>query len=80
MLKKIIASAVGFGLVAGHTVAATAAPAFNADRAASPVSDAEQMEGLSEAWLIILFGLIAAGIIVLVENNEGDVDDLPASP
>jgi len=38
------------------------------------------MEGASEIWIAIIFALVAAGIIVLIENEEGDIDDLPASP
>ncbi len=80
MLKKIIASTVAAGLLAGNAVAASAAPiAFeSANRAASPVASAEQMEEMSEAWLVLLFAAIAAAIILLVEGSEGT--ELPTSP
>lgn len=80
MIKKIIGSTVVAGAVTLSSVAATAAPiAFeSADRAGSPVADAEAIDGLSEAWLVILFALIAAGVIVLITNGKGN--DLPASP
>lgn len=80
MIKKIIGSTVVAGAVTLSSVAATAAPiAFeSADRAGSPIGDAEAAEGMSEAWLVILFALIAAGIIVLITNGKGN--DLPASP
>lgn len=81
MLKKFIASAVA-GTLAVSSVAAAAAPiAFqSADRTASPVGSAEEMEGSNEVWLLVLFAAIAAGVIVLIEGNEDDVDDLPTSP
>ena len=81
MLKKIIASAVA-GTLAVSSVAAAAAPiAFeSADRAASNLGSSEELGEGSDAWLVLLFLALAAGIIVLVEQNEGDEDDLPASP
>ena len=80
-MKKFIASAVA-GTMTVTSVAVAAAPiAFqSATRTASPVADAEGMEGASEIWIAIIFALVAAGIIVLIENEEGDIDDLPASP
>ncbi len=81
MLKKIVASAVAAGLIAGHTAAMAAPVAIDSsDRSAAALDGAEGLEGGSEVWLILLFALVAAGIIVLIEGNEGDVDDLPASP
>lgn len=82
MLKKIITSTVAAALLAGHSAAATAAPvAFeSADRAASPVTEAEEFAGGSELLLILGFAAIAALIIFLVEDSENDFDDLPASP
>lgn len=81
-MKKIIASAVA-GTIALTSVAAAAAPiAFqSATRTASPVAGAENLgEDASEIWVAIIFALVAAGIIVLIENEEDDIDDLPASP
>lgn len=78
MIKKIIATTAVAGAVTLSSVAATAAPiAFeSADRSASPVADSEA--AISNAWLVILFALLAAGIIVLIENGNGN--SLPASP
>ena len=33
---------------------------------------------MSDAWVVILVALIAAGIIILIENGNGNT--LPASP
>lgn len=81
MIKKVIASAAVAGLLS-VSVAANAAPiAFeSATRAASPIGDAEEMEGGSGILIALIVAAVAAGLIVLIENNEGDVDDLPASP
>jgi hypothetical protein len=78
MIKKIIATTAVAGAVTISSVAATAAPiAFeSADRSASPVAESEA--AMSQAWLVILFALLAAGIIVLVQNGSGNT--LPASP
>ena len=80
MIKKIIASTAVAGAVTLSSVAATAAPiAFeSADRSASPVGEAEAIDGLSEAWLVVLFALFAAGLIVLIQKGNGNT--LPASP
>ena len=82
MLKKFIACGAA-GMLAVSSIAASAAPvAFDsAARAASSVTDAEELgEGTSEVWLLVLFALAAAGIVVLIQGSEGSVDDLPASP
>ena len=78
MIKKIIATTAVAGAVTLSSVAATAAPiAFeSADRSASPVAESEA--AMSNAWLVIIFALLAAGIIVLIENGNGN--SLPASP
>ena len=78
MIKKIIATTAVAGAVTLSSVAATAAPiAFeSADRSASPVAESEA--AMSDAWLVIIFALLAAGIIVLIENGNGN--SLPASP
>ena len=80
MIKNIIASTAVAGAVTLSSIAASAAPiAFeSADRAASPIGASEEVNGLGDAWLIILVLLISSGLIVLIENNEGN--DLPASP
>lgn len=78
MIKKIIATTAIAGAVTLSSVAATAAPiAFeSADRSASPVSESEA--AMSDVWYVIVFALLAAGIIVLIENGNGNT--LPASP
>ncbi len=77
MIKKIIATTAVAGAVTLSSVAATAAPvAFESgDRDASPVAESEA--AISEAWLVILFGGIIAGLI-LVLDKKGNT--LPASP
>ena len=83
MVKKFIAGTAA-GILALSSVAASAAPvAFEtADRNATPLADAEAFgrDGMGEIWLVFLFLLIAAGIILLVESQEDDIDDLPESP
>lgn len=78
MIKKIIGSTVLAGAVTLSSVAVTAAPiAFeSADRTASPVGESEA--AIDDAWLVVIFALLAAGIIVLITNGKGN--DLPASP
>ncbi|MES2699236.1 MAG: hypothetical protein V4647_06465 [Pseudomonadota bacterium] len=78
MIKKIIGSTVLAGAVTLSSVAATAAPiAFeSADRTASPIGESEA--AIDDAWLVVIFALLAAGIIVLITNGKGN--DLPASP
>lgn len=78
MIKKIIASTAVAGAMTLSSMAATAAPiAFeSADRTASPVVQAE--EAMSEAWLVVLFGAIAAALIIVIEQKKGPT--LPASP
>lgn len=78
MIKKIIGSTVLAGAVALSSVAATAAPiAFeSADRTASPVGESEA--AISDAWIVIFFAALAAGIIILITNGKGNT--LPASP
>jgi len=79
-VKNILTIAGATALVAGQSVAATAAPALNsADRAASPVGASEKMGGGNEIWLVLGFAVLAAAIIFLIEENEED-DDFPASP
>lgn len=78
MIKKIIASTAVAGAVTLSSVAATAAPIAleSVDRSASPVSDSEA--AISDVWLVVLFAALAAGIIVLIENGNGN--NLPTSP
>ncbi|WP_340587824.1 hypothetical protein [Erythrobacter alti] len=76
-MKKIITTAVATGLLLGTSANAVAAPVI--DRDAATVSDAEGIgEGGSLLIVLIVAALIAAGI-VLIENNE-DPDNLPTSP
>lgn len=77
MLKKTLASVVAAGLLTGQTVVAMAA---TPDRAAAPVGEADEFAGMSSAVLIGLFAVLAAGLIILIEEEENDVDDLPVSP
>jgi len=80
-VKNISMIAGAAALVAGHSVAATAAPALDsADRASSPVAAAEKMGGGSEVWLVLGFAVLAAAIVFLIEENEDDEETLPASP
>lgn len=81
MFKKTIASAVAVGLLSASAVSAAAAPiSAESARTASPVAGSEELFGGNEWLIALIFALIAAGIIVLIEDGEGDVADLPASP
>lgn len=78
MIKKIIATTAVAGAVTLSSVAATAAPIAleSAGRSASPVAESEEANG--NAWLVVLFAMLAAGFIVLIESGNGN--SLPASP
>lgn len=76
MFKKALSSLAVAGLVFGSTAAA-AAPAA---RTATPVSESENVGGVSNIVLILAFAALALGIILVIEGSEGDVEDLPASP
>lgn len=79
MIKKIIASVGAAGFLAAQSVAVVAAPV--ADRTSSPVAESEELAGISTVWLTVLFAALAAGIIILIEEEEdGDIDVLPVSP
>lgn len=81
MLKKALASVVAAGLLTGQAVVAVAATdAAMPNRTASPVGEAEELAGMSPALLVGLFAALAAGLIILIEEEEDDVDDLPVSP
>ncbi len=77
-MKKIITLAGAAALVAGQSVSAAAATDA-APRAASPVSTSEKIGGGSEVWLVLGFAVLAAAIVLLVEESEDDVES-PASP
>lgn len=84
MFKSILASTAAAGLLVApiaaqaNTRAADAsvslAPISDmASRQASPVSSADAIaSGIPEWLLVLLFALIAAGIIVAVEQSEDD--------
>ncbi len=73
MIKKTLSALVAASLV-GTPVLAQAA-AVQASRAASPVEDAENLQG---GWFIPLLAVLAviAGIVFLVDDGN----DLPTSP
>ena len=79
MNKNFIASVAVAGAVTLSSVAASAAPIGfeSADRTASPVEASEEAL-LGDPLTILLFLLISAGVIILVENNGKN--SLPASP
>ena len=75
MFKKALTSLAVVGLVFGHTAAA-AAPA----RTAAPVSESENLTGVPNIVLVLVFAALAVGIILVIEDGESDIDDLPSSP
>ncbi|KLE35639.1 hypothetical protein [Aurantiacibacter luteus] len=77
-MKKIVTSIAAASFVLGSAAAAQAQSAPAVDRDAVEVSDAEGFRGGS-ALIVLLFALIAAGVVFLIEDNE-DGEDLPTSP
>lgn len=77
-MKKLIASIALSALALSHTAVA-AQSATAAARASSPVADSEELAGAG-IWAVVLAAVVGIGIIVLVEENEDDVDDIPVSP
>lgn len=78
-MKKIIASTIAAGLIAGSTM--TAAADQSLERAAAPASEAEQMgeDGDAGTILVVLLGAaVAAGAVILIESGEDE--DVPTSP
>ncbi|MFB0611307.1 hypothetical protein [Aurantiacibacter poecillastricola] len=75
-MKKIIASTIAAGLIAGTTLTATAAPAI---RDAANVAQGEELgeEGGGPVLLVLAAAAIAAGVVILVENEEDE--DVPVS-
>ncbi len=79
-MKKIIASTIAAGLVAGTTLTAAANPVV---RDAASVAQTERLggddeEGGAGTFLIVLLGAAAAaGVVFLIENNEDE--DVPVS-
>jgi len=76
-MKKIIAGLALAALATTHTLAVAAEPVAALDRAASPVSESEEMAGGAGIWAVIAAVVIGVGAIILIEENE---DDLPESP
>ena len=76
-MKNMITLAGAAALVAGQSVSAAAAT--EAPRAASPVSTSEKIGGGNEVWLVLGFAVLAAAIVLLVEESEDDAET-PASP
>lgn len=79
-MKKIIASTIAAGLIAGTTI--TAAADTPLERAAAPTAQGEQMggeDGDAGPILIVLLGAAAAaGAVILIESGEDE--DAPTSP
>lgn len=77
-MRKLFLGAAAAAMIAGSSVA-QAAPV---DRAALPVSDAEELGGAGGAPLLL--GLLAAGLLVFilfqVNDQDGEDIDLPTSP
>jgi len=72
--KTLLASATAVGLMAAP-VAAQAAPA----RAATPVADSEQLAG-EPFILYAALVAFAAGMIILLADNDRDEHPTPVSP
>lgn len=78
-MKKFSLSLAAASLLASTTVAAAVPPAV--ERAAAPIEEAEEAGNkIPLALIILLFGAGAAAIIALIESNDGEVIDRPASP
>jgi hypothetical protein len=83
MFKSILAGTAAVGLLVAPIAAqantravdsaVSLAPIASSDRIASPVGASEQLwEGFPEWLLVLLFALIAAGIIIVIEQSEDD--------
>lgn len=81
MLKKFIASSAA-GLLAVSSIAASATPiAFeSADRTASSIDASEKLEGENGILIALLAAAAVIAGIILIQDSEGSVDDLPTSP
>lgn len=78
-MKRVIGSAVIAALMAASSIAASAAPvAF--ERAASPIGEAEDLDGEAPDLLIVgIMGALGIAIIALIEAGSNS-PDLPVSP
>lgn len=78
-MKKIIASTIAAGLIAGTTISAAADTPL--ERAAAPTAQGEELgdEDGAGGILIVLLGAAAiAGAIIAIENGQDE--DVPTSP
>ncbi|WAT18239.1 hypothetical protein OZN62_01290 [Aurantiacibacter sp. MUD11] len=79
MMKKIIASTLAAGLIAGTTM--TAAAQTNGLRDAAPVAQAEEAGGEGDAGTILLILLAAAAVAgVIIAIEDGQDEPAPTSP
>ena len=75
-MKKLISTAVAVGLLAGQSVAATAAPAV--ERASTPTTESSEM-GNAFGLPAVAHILLLAGLVVAVFLIIDDEDDDPIS-
>ncbi|TIX48961.1 hypothetical protein [Alteraurantiacibacter aquimixticola] len=90
MFKSALACVAAAGLVlapvaasantrAADNAVSLASIAQGMDRSASPIGESENLKGKSEWLLVLLFGGLAAAIVLLIEDGEKEVEN-GASP
>jgi len=72
--KKITTGLIAALLLSGSVVSAQTTERAEPVAGAGPVAG-----GISTAWVVGLFAVFAAGLIIAIESGE-DNDDLPVSP
>ena len=73
-LNATLSAVVVSSLIAAPVAAQAASAA--ASRTASPVAQDEQLAGFGWGWIALIAVLIAAGVIIISDNDE----NLPTSP
>ena len=75
VIRKALVALASAGMVFGSTAAAAAPVAVDDVRAASPVSEAENLRG-SWGWILAL--IIIAGVIGVIASDSNE--NVPTSP
>ena len=76
-MKKFTAGLALVAVALTHSLAVAAQPVAALERAASPISESEELAGGAGIFAVLLAVVIGVGAIILIEEEE---DDLPTSP